>query len=107
MSKEFEIALNLIRRVMPELESLASVEDKLTARRIVNAIFNPVVASAYQAKVGDGPRKEELEKVLVEVVSCMRDLSDLEALRSSVKKLLSLVKEIEELASTPQGKENA
>ncbi len=107
MSKEFEIGISLIRKVLPELESLLGAQDKLAARRIVNSIFNPITASAYQIRVGSGPRKDELSSLLNLLVSQMRELSDLDTLKASVKKLLEVLKEVEEELSAPQGQKNA
>lgn len=95
MTKEYEIGLNLLRRVLRELEQLTQVEDKLTARRIVNAIVNPITASAYQIRVGEGPHKEELLEGLIKLVREMRDLSELESLRETARRLLGLLKEVE------------
>ncbi|ADO45432.1 hypothetical protein Hydth_1039 [Hydrogenobacter thermophilus TK-6] len=106
MSKEFEIGLSLIRKVMPELEALLNAQDKLSARKMVNALFHPITASAYQIRVGSGPRKDELLKVLTPLVSQMRELSDLEALKESVRKLLEVLKDIEEELSATQEQKN-
>ncbi len=99
MTKEFEIGINLIKRVQGELEELSQTQDRLTARRVVNSIVNPITASAYQIRVGDGPYKEELLENLLKLVKEMRELSDMNAIRETIKKLLELLKEVEE-AST-------
>ncbi len=99
MSKEFEIGINLIRRVQKELEELLEVEDRLSARRIVNAIINPITASAYQIRVGEGPNREELLNTLIPLVKEMRELSDIDKLKEHVKNLISLLKEVEEAVS--------
>ncbi len=96
MTKEFEIGINLLKKVQKELEELSQAQEKLVARRIVNAIVNPITASAYQIRVGDGPNKEELLENLLRLVKEMRDLSDLNGLRENVHKVLRLVREIEE-----------
>lgn len=96
MTKEFEIGINLLKRVQKELEELSRAEDKLTARRIVNAIINPVTASAYQIKVGNGPYKEEILENLLKLVREMRELSDLEAMRESVRKILELLPQVDQ-----------
>ncbi|MDW8032736.1 MAG: hypothetical protein RMH93_04240 [Aquificaceae bacterium] len=95
MTKEYEIGLNLLRKVNQELEKLLNVEDRLTARRIVNSIINPITASTYQIRVGDGPRREEFLEVLLKLLKEVRDLSDIEAMKESVEKLLQLLKEVE------------
>ncbi len=99
MTKEFEIGINLIKRVQGELEELSQTQDRLTARRVVNSIVNPITASAYQIRVGDGPYKEELLENLLKLVKEMRELSDMNGIRETIKKLLELLKEVEE-AST-------
>lgn len=95
MTKEYEIGLNLLRRVVGELEQLTQVEDKLAARRIVNAIINPITASAYQIRVGEGPYREELLESLIKLVREMRDLSELKTMRETITKLLELLRNVE------------
>ncbi|SHK35380.1 hypothetical protein [Thermocrinis minervae] len=106
MTKEFEIGLELLKKVRGELEALSQAQDKLSARQLVNAIINPVTASAYQVRVGDGPRKEELLKVLFEVVKNMRDLQDLQALKDSVASLLDLLDRVQQELSAEQKSSN-
>lgn len=106
MSKEFEIGINLIKKVLPDLEKLLEAQDKLTVRRIVNAVFNPITASAYQIRVGQGPKREELLSILVPLVGQMRELSDLDVLKESIKRLIKTVKEVEEELSTVQEQKN-
>lgn len=106
MSKEFEIGINLIKKVLPDLEKLLEAQDKLTVRRIVNAVFNPITASAYQIRVGQGSKREELLSILVPLVGQMRELSDLDVLKESIKRLIKTVKEVEEGLSTVQEQKN-
>ncbi len=96
MTKEFEIGINLLKRVQKELEELSQAQDRLTARRIVNAIVNPVTASAYQIRVGDGPHREDLLENLLKLVKEMRDLTDINGLKETIERVLRLVKEVEE-----------
>lgn len=96
MTKEFEIGISLLKKVQKELENLMQVQDRLNARIIVNAIINPITASAYQIRVGDGPHKEELLENLLKLVKEMRDLSDIKAMQETVGKVLELLKEFEE-----------
>lgn len=98
MTKEFEIGIGLLKRVQGELEELLRTEDKLSARRLVNAIVNPITAAAYQIRVGEGPMKDELLEVLLKVVKDMRELSDINSLKEDVEKLLSLVAKSEQEA---------
>jgi hypothetical protein len=107
MSKEFEIGINLIKKVLPELEKLLEAQDKLTVRRILNTVFNPITASAYQIRVGHGPKREELLSILIPLVGQMRELSDLDVLKESIRRLIKTVKEVEEEVSTVQEQKNA
>ncbi len=99
MTKEFEIGINLLKRVQKELEELSQAQDRLTARKIVNSIVNPITASAYQIRVGDGPYKEELLENLLKLVKEMRELSDMNGIRETIKKLLEILKEVEETST--------
>lgn len=96
MTKEFEIGISLLKKVQKELESLMQVQDRLNARIIVNSIINPITASAYQIRVGDGPHKEELLEHLLKLVKEMRDLSDIKTMQETIGKVLELLKEFEE-----------
>ncbi|MEJ5338187.1 MAG: hypothetical protein ACK42C_09510 [Aquificaceae bacterium] len=96
MTKEFEIGINLLKRVQKELEELSQAQDRLEARRIVNTIVNPVTASAYQIRVGEGPYREELLESLLKLVKDMRELSDMNGMKETIKRLLQLVREVEE-----------
>ncbi|MCX8164244.1 MAG: hypothetical protein N3D14_02485 [Aquificaceae bacterium] len=96
MTKEYEIGLSLLKKVHNELTQLMETEDKLTARRIANAIINPITASAYQIRVGDGPHKEEILEVLLKLVKEMRDLYDINGMRETIRSVLKFIKEIEE-----------
>ncbi len=95
MNKEFEIGLNLIKSVQEHLKALQSAEDRAFIRGLVKAIINPITASAYQIKVGEGPKKEELLKVLLPMVRLMRDMDNLDELKPHVKELLRLVEDID------------
>ncbi len=97
MTKEFEIGINLLKKVQKELEELMQVQDRLNARIIVNAIIHPITASAYQIRVGNGPHKEELLEHLLKLVKEMRDLSDIKAMQETIGKVLELLKEFEEV----------
>lgn len=99
MTKEFEIGINLLKRVQKELEELSQAQDRLEARRIVNTIVNPVTASAYQIRVGEGPYREELLENLLKLVKDMRELSDMNGMKETIRKLLQLVREVEEASA--------
>ncbi|MEN3034550.1 MAG: hypothetical protein ABDH18_06140 [Aquificaceae bacterium] len=94
MSKEFEIGLNLLKKVQPSLEDLLNTQDRLIARKIVNSIINPITASAYQLKVGEGPGRDELLPNVLQLVRLMRDMDDIESLKSVVKELLSTLRSV-------------
>jgi len=80
---------------MDSLNSITQMEDKTSIKKVVQSIFNPVVASAYQVRVGDGPRKDDLLRALTNLVKLMRDLEDIEGLKNQIKEVLSLMKEVE------------
>ncbi len=103
MTKEFEIGINLLKRVQKELEELSQAQDRLVARKIVNSIVNPVTASAYQIRVGDGPHREELLENLLKLVKEMRELSDMNGIRETIKKLLECLKEVEASTERKEG----
>ncbi|MCX8076302.1 MAG: hypothetical protein N3C57_04640 [Aquificaceae bacterium] len=103
MTKEYEIGVNLLKKIHGELERLLEVNDKLTVRRIVNTIIHPITASAYQIRVGNGPNKDEFLHVLIDLVREMRDLSNIEDLKETIKKTIALLKEVE--ASSTESKE--
>jgi hypothetical protein len=54
MSKEFEIGIGLLKKIYTELQALSTAEDKRQVKELTQAIINPLVAGAYQIKVGDG-----------------------------------------------------
>ncbi len=97
MTKEFEIGLNLLKKVKGELEGLMQVQDRLTARKIVNSIINPITACVYQIRVGDGPHKEDLLEHLMKLVKEMRDLSHIKSMQETIGKVLEVLKELEEV----------
>lgn len=104
MTKEFEIGLNLIRTVLDQMNLIIQNEDSSFTKKTIKSIFNPVVAAAYQVRVGDGPKKEELLGVLISLVKLMRDPEDVQSLKSKIKDLLNLVKDIEtELSDAGKG----
>ncbi len=104
MTKEFEIGLNLIRTVSDQMNSLVETQDGSSVKKVVKSIFNPIVAAAYQIRVGEGPRKEELLNTLITLVKLMRDMEDIEGIKANAKELLNLVKDVEaELNNATKG----
>ena len=95
MTKEFEIGLNLIRSSSEQLKTITSAQDKTLIKNVVRSIINPITASAYQIKVGDGPKKEELLQGLFALVKLMRDMDDVEQLKTKTKELLDLFDTLE------------
>lgn len=91
MSREFEIALNLLERVKDRLSYLLNVEDRYALKEAVRTVIDPVTACAYHVKVGEGPRKEELLSVLLSLVREMRDMKDINTLKDNVRKLLEIL----------------
>lgn len=92
-SKEYEMAIELIKKVMREMDQLAKTEDRALAKKIVNTVRDPITAAAYHVRVGSGPKKGELLRVLNALVSQMRDMSDISLLKAYSRDLLSLMEE--------------
>ena len=95
-SQEFEIGLNLIRKVLNTLREIAECEDFEEVKSLVESVKHPLANALFQMKNGRGPMRDEFIEVLVPVVSQMRELNDLETLKVSVSRLLSLVERLEE-----------
>jgi len=57
MSKEFELGIGLLKKIYTELQALSTAEDKRQVKELTQAIINPLVAGAYQIKVGEGLRR--------------------------------------------------
>ncbi len=104
MTKEFEIGLNLIRTVSGQMSSIIETQDSSSVKKVVKSIFNPIVAAAYQIRVGEGPKKEEILNTLISLVKLMRDLEDINGIKVKAKDLLNLVKDVEmELNNATKG----
>ena len=97
MSKEFEIGVGLIERFSETLEKIASAGSKEEAKPLIESIKHPITGALAQIKAGQGPLKEEIIERLTVVVSQMRELTDLEALKENIIATLNLVKQAKEV----------
>ncbi len=105
VSQEFEIALNLVRKFSDILKKIAESEDPATARPLIESVKHPMTNALFQIKTGQGPMKEEFVKTLTVIVSQMRELTNLEDLKSAIKQLLSLTEKVSNAeASHKEGK---
>jgi len=95
MSREFEFGVSLLRKIYKELQTLSKLEDKNSVKELVKAIINPIVASAYQIKVGNGPQKERLLEVLFALIKEIRELQNLEKVRSMAFELIQILDTLE------------
>jgi len=103
MSKEFELGIGLLKKIYTELQALSTVEDKRQVKELMQAIINPLVAGAYQIKVGDGPQKDKLLEYLFPLIRELRDMQNLESIRTLAEGLVSVLNTIEEEMATQGG----
>ncbi len=97
MSQEFQIAINLIKKSSDFLRRIAECQDRDCARPLIESVKYPITAALAQMKTGQGPLKEEIIEPLTVIVSQMRELTNLEALKGAIPHLLSLVEQAEKL----------
>ena len=95
MSREFEFGVSLLKKIYKELQILSKLEDKHSVKELVQTIINPIVASAYQIKVGEGPQKDRLLKVLFALIKELRELQNLEGIRAMVLELTQILDSLE------------
>jgi len=103
MSKEFELGVGLLKKIYTDLQVLATAEDKRQVKELVQVIINPLVAGAYQIKVGEGPQKDKLLEVLFPLIRELRDMQNLESIRTLTDELVSVLNTIEEEMATQEG----
>ena len=99
MSREFEFGVSLLKKIYKELQILCKLEDKHSVKELVQTIINPIVASAYQIKVGEGPQKDRLLKVLFALIKELRELQNLEEIRARALELTQILDTLEAEAS--------
>ncbi len=99
MTKEYEIGLNLLNKIYEELKDLSKVEDRKLAKEVIQVVINPLVASAYQIKVGEGPQKDKLLSILFPLIKELRELQDLERIRSLTSELVQTLNGLSEEGS--------
>ncbi len=100
MSKEFELGIGLLKKIYAHLQILSTAEDKRQVKELLQVIMNPLVAGAYQIKVGEGPQKDRLLSVMFPLIRELRDLQNLDAIRSLVGELVQILNTIEEEVPT-------
>ena len=103
MSKEFELGIRLLKKIYTELQALRTAEDKRQVKEIMQAIMNPLVAGAYQIKVGEGPQKNKLLEILFPLIKELRDVQNLESIRTLASELVNALNAIEAEVATQEG----
>lgn len=103
MSKEFELGIGLLKKIYTDLQALSTVEDKRQVKELVQVIMNPLLAGAYQIKVGEGPQKDKLFDVLFPLIRELRDMQNLESIRTLASELVNALNAIEAEVATQEG----
>jgi hypothetical protein len=103
MSREFELGIGLLKKIYTDLKALSVVEDKHQVKELVQAIMNPLLAGAYQIKVGEGPQKDKLLEVLFPLIRELRDMQNLESIRTLASELINALNAIEAEVATQEG----
>jgi hypothetical protein len=103
MSKEFELGIRLLKKIYTELHTLSTAEDKRQVKELMQAIINPLVAGAYQIKVGNGPQKDKLLEILFPLIRELRDMQNLESIRTLAGELVNALNAIEAEVATQEG----
>ncbi len=103
MSKEFEIGIGLLKKIYAELQALSTAEDKRQVKELMQAIINPLVAGAYQIKVGEGPQKDKFLEILFPLIRELRDMQNLESIRTLASELVNALNAIEAEVATQEG----
>jgi len=103
MSKEFELGIRLLKKIYTELQALSTTEDKRQVKELMQAIMNPLVAGAYQIKVGEGPQKDKLLEILFPLIRELRDMQNLESIRTLASELVNALNVIEAEVTTQEG----
>ncbi|MCI4458313.1 MAG: hypothetical protein JHC21_01685 [Thermocrinis sp.] len=100
MSKEFELGIGLLKKIYTELQALSTAEDKRQVKELIQTVINPLVAGAYQIKVGDGPQKGKLLEILFPLIKELRDMQNLESIRALASELVNVLNAIEKEVAT-------
>lgn len=103
MSKEFELGIGLLKKIYTDLQALGAAEDKRQVKELVQVIMNPLLAGAYQIKVGEGPQKDKLLDVLFPLIRELRDMQNLESIRTLASELVNALNAIEAEVATQEG----
>ncbi len=102
MSQEFQIAINLIKKVREYLEELKDCQDEKEIREIIECIRPPIENAAYQFKTGQGPMKDEILEIILPIVREMREKEDFNLLKEKVAQLLNMIDSLENLQAAQQ-----
>lgn len=102
VSTEYQIAMNLIRKFQDILRQIADCPDAECAKPLIESIKHPMMNALVQMKTGEGPLREEMIEPLTVIVSQMRELTDLEALKGAIRNLLSLAEQAQKLEAEAQ-----
>jgi hypothetical protein len=102
VSQEFKIAMNLIRKFSDILREIADCPDEECAKPLIEAVKHPMMNVLVQLKTGEGPMREEMIEPMTVVVSQMRELTNLEALKGALSQLLSLAEQAERMEREAQ-----
>ncbi|MDQ7039243.1 MAG: hypothetical protein Q9N26_08660 [Aquificota bacterium] len=102
VSQEYKIAMNLIRKFWDTLRRIADCPDTECAKPLIESIKHPMMNALVQMKTGEGPLREEMIEPLTVIVSQMRELTNLEALKGAVNHLLSLADQAQKLEAEAQ-----
>jgi hypothetical protein len=103
MSKEFEIGIGLLKKIYTELQVLSTAEDKRQVKELTQTVINPLVAGVYQIKVGEGPQKDKLLEILFPLIRELRDMQNLESIRTLASELVNALNAIEAEVATQEG----
>ncbi len=101
MSKEFEFGIGLVKKFKDTLESIINAGTEEEAKQIIEMVKHPMFGAMAQIKSGEGPLKESILEPFAVVVAQMRNLTDLKVLQDSLKELINLIEQAEDLASQP------
>jgi hypothetical protein len=103
MSKEFELGVGLLKKIYTDLQALSAAEDKRQVKELVQVIMNPLLAGAYHIKVGEGPQKDKILETLFPLIRELRDMQNLESIRTLASELINALNAIEAEVATQEG----
>jgi len=92
---DYRLGLELLKRFKDYIEKLSQASEE-EIKDLALAIREPIRNATYRIRQGTGPLKEELLGALSVMVREFREMADLQALREASKKVLELLKKVEE-----------